>query len=72
MIIIDRIEGRIAVLETDEGITEISAEELPSDAAEGDILVNSGGEWRIDREATEQRRALVSNKLKRLMKGRND
>lgn len=72
MIIIDRIEGRIAVLETDEGIVEISADELPSDAAEGDILINFDGEWRIDREATEQRRALVSNKLKRLMKGRND
>lgn len=72
MTIIDRIEGKVAVLETDEGIIEISAEELPSDAKEGDILVNSEGEWRIDREATEQRRALVSNKLKRLMKGRND
>lgn len=72
MIIIDRIEGEVAVLETDEGMTEISAKELPSDAAEGDILVNSEGAWYVDHEATEHRRALTANKLKRLMKGRND
>lgn len=72
MIIIDRIEGEIAVLETDEGMIEIGAKELPADASEGDILVNFDGKWQIDHEASAQRRALIANKLKRLMKDRND
>ena len=72
MIIIDRIEGEIAVLETDEGMTEIGANELPSNASEGDVLVKFNEKWQINHDASEQRRALIANKLKRLMKDRND
>ena len=39
MIIIDRIEGEIAVLETDDGMTEIGAEELPIGASEGKLTM---------------------------------
>ncbi|MDD6060275.1 MAG: DUF3006 domain-containing protein [Ruminococcus sp.] len=72
MTVFDRKEGDTAFLETDSGIIGISADELPSDASEGDILIKIDGAWLVDREATEKRRRRIRNKLKRLMKNRND
>ena len=72
MTVFDRKEGDTAFLETDSGIIGISADELPSDASEGDILIKIDGAWLVDREATEKRRHRIRNKLKRLMKNRND
>lgn len=72
MTVFDRKEGDTAFLETDSGIIGISADELPSDASEGDILIKIDGVWIVDREATEKRRRRIRNKLKRLMKNRND
>lgn len=67
MIIIDRFEGDIAVLETDGGMIELNRFYLPENAAEGDVLVHDGGEWYIDRETTENRRNQIREKLRRLM-----
>ena len=67
MIIIDRFEGDIAVLETDNGMIELNRFYLPEDASEGDIIIHDGDEWYIDREATEMRRNEIREKLKRLM-----
>lgn len=72
MTVLDRKEGNTAFLETDSGIIEISADELPSDASEGDILVKCDIGWIVDREATEKRRTGIRNKMKRLMKNKND
>lgn len=72
MTVFDRKEGNTAFLETDSGIIEINAEELPEAASEGDILIKNDGVWLVDREATEKRRRCIRNKLKRLMKNRND
>lgn len=72
MTVFDRKEGDTAFLETDSGIIGISADELQPDASEGDILIKIDGAWIVDREATEKRRRRIRNKLKRLMKNRND
>lgn len=72
MTVFDRKEGDTAFLETDSGIIGINADELPPDASEGDILIKIDGAWIVDREATEKRRRRIRNKLKRLMKNRND
>lgn len=72
MTVFDRKEGDTAFLETDSGIIGISADELPPDASEGDILIKIDGAWIVDRETTEKRRRRIRNKLKRLMKNRND
>ena len=43
MWIIDRFEETIAVIETDDGMTEIPRSQILGDAREGDIL--HGGSW---------------------------
>ena len=76
MIIIDRFEGNLAVLETDDGMKNIERSLLPENAAEGDVLVYDGS-WTVDTAATEQRRERTRKRLKRLMnktdkRGKND
>lgn len=76
MIIIDRFEGNLAVLETDDGMKNIERSLLPENAAEGDVLVYDGS-WTVDTAATEQRRERTRKRLKRLLnktdkRGKND
>lgn len=76
MIIIDRFEGNLAVLETDDGMINVERSLLPENAAEGDVLVYDGS-WTVDTAATEQRRERTKKRLKRLMnktdkRGKND
>lgn len=76
MIIIDRFEGSLAVLETDDGMKNIERSLLPENAAEGDVLVYDGS-WTVDTAATEQRRERTRKRLKRLLnktdkRGKND
>ncbi len=66
MIIIDRFEGNLAVLETDDGMINVERSLLPENAAEGDVLVYDGS-WTVDTAATEQRRERTKKRLKRLM-----
>ncbi len=68
---IDRFEGDIAVLETDEGMLDIRRDELPDDAREGDILIQGRSGWITDKEATAARRSAMKNKLRRRIR-RND
>ena len=65
--IIDRFEGALAVIETDGGMIEINASELPENAREGDVLVLENGRYTVDHEATEQRRKNASDRLRRLL-----
>jgi len=69
MAVIDRFEGDYAVLETDEGMTDIHRGHLPGAAREGDVLIYSCGGWSIDRKATEERRRANSDRLKELLRG---
>ena len=76
MIIIDRFEGNLAVLETDDGMKNIERSLLPENAAEGDVLVYKSS-WTVDTAATEQRRERTRKRLKRLLnktdkRGKND
>ena len=76
MIIIDRFEGNLAVLETDDGMKNIERSLLPENAAEGDVLVYDGS-WTVDTAATKQRRERTRKRLKRLLnktdkRGKND
>lgn len=72
MIIIDRFEGNIAVVEDDNGkCKEVKRSMLPDDADEGDVLTYADGKYTVDHEATEERRRAVRRKLYRLVK-RND
>lgn len=67
MIVIDRFEGSLAVLETDNGNITLSRELLPDTAREGDILVYSGGRYIVDEAATAERRRITCARLKRLI-----
>ena len=69
MLIIDRIEERKAVCETEDG-GHITLDRFPEGAREGDVLVpDESGEYRIDSEETERRRALAV-RLSALIRGR--
>lgn len=61
--VLDRIEGRMAVLAVDDQELAIPASLLPSDAKEGDLLI---GSLRVDRRRTEQARADLSARIRRL------
>ena len=56
MLVIDRIEGGIAVCETEDGRRELPLTGLPAGVREGDCLVCVDGSWQIDREETLRRR----------------
>lgn len=56
MLIIDRIENGIAVIETDSGRIEVSRSELAADVKEGDAVLFENGIYRRDASATEKRR----------------
>lgn len=72
MIIIDRFEGDIAVLETDSGMESVDRAALPQEAGEGDVLVTENGVYTIDKEATLARRESVKNKFRSLLRRNND
>lgn len=66
MIIIDRFEGNFAVLETENGMVNVERSRLPYNASEGDILVWNQGNYLIDHEATQQRKAAMASRFSRL------
>ncbi|MBP3379350.1 MAG: DUF3006 domain-containing protein [Ruminococcus sp.] len=65
--IIDRFEGDIAVVETDEGFRDIPRSQLPAEAEEGDVLASCDGCYVVDKEAAERRRSSAASRMKRLM-----
>ncbi len=71
MIIIDRIDDGIAVLETDDGMQTIPAEQLPEQARDGDVLQLTENGYQIDAAATEARRQKIRNRLQNRKKGRD-
>lgn len=72
MIIIDRFEGDIAVLETDGGMINVDRRLIPADSAEGDVLRFENGAYVCDINATETRRAAVREKFNKLRRRGND
>ncbi len=60
MLIIDRIENGIAVIETESGHIDVPREMLASDAREGDIVVLRDGMYVPDKAAAEKRRREIT------------
>lgn len=72
MIIIDRFEGSLAVLETDDGMIDVDINLIPEDSSEGDVLRFEDGIYISDPDATEARRAAIREKFNRLRRRNND
>lgn len=64
--IIDRFEGRFAVVEIDGMTKNIRRRTLPPEAREGDVLVKGRGRWQVDREATEILRREVEQMARKM------
>lgn len=66
---IDRLEGGFAVCEESDGtMSDIPLSDLPSEAAEGSILLESDGAWIVDKKEGAERRERVRRKMDRLFK----
>ncbi|MDE5945849.1 MAG: DUF3006 domain-containing protein [Oscillospiraceae bacterium] len=69
MIIVDRFEGDIAVLETDDGMINIEKSRLSEDINESDVIVlDSEGGYIKDYNATNERRERLSALRNKLLK----
>ena len=68
MTVIDRFENGYAVLANENGSVIVPRSELPSEAAEGDVVLLRGGRYVTDRKATEKKRKQVRERLQRLIK----
>ena len=66
MIIIDRFEEDLAIVEKDEKLLQIKKSLLPDNVKEGDVLIMRGENYHIDEKATARRRAEALAKLKRI------
>ncbi len=68
--IIDRIEGRFAVIEGENGeMSGVELSRLPQGVSEGSVVIHHIGEWSVDAEETEARRARMRERLRRLTRG---
>lgn len=68
MTIIDRFEGKYAVLETENGMKNVLRDMLPEEACEGDVVELKNGAYTINKKAAEKRRRELREKLKKLQK----
>lgn len=69
MIILDRFEGNLAVLETEDGIQTVSRDCIPTDATEGDVLtLLANGSYALDAEETAHRKSQLQARFQRLIR----
>ena len=66
MLIIDRFEENIAILEGDGEFIEVEKALLPVNAKEGDVVELQDGRYVVDTEKTAQRRSNVVSRLRKL------
>ena len=67
--IIDRIEGKYAILEKENGdILEIFIENIEGNFNEGDILVKEGQSFKVNEEFTKLRKEKINNIMKDIWK----
>ncbi len=57
MIIVDRIEGKVAVCETDTGKLDIPVKLIRGKVRDGVVIVERNGTYVVDEQATEKRTA---------------
>lgn len=67
-IVIDRIEGKIAICQNLENkeMIEINIEKLPKEIKEGNVLIFENGKYEIDIIEEEKRRKRIEEKMKNL------
>lgn len=71
MWIIDRMEGQVAVCETEEGSKiSIPKADLPPEAKEGDVIREEKGSYVVDEAATLHRQTVMKERLEKLKKHR--
>jgi hypothetical protein len=59
-LIVDRIEGNLAVCEkSDKSMVDIELTKLPDDVKEGDVLIEKDGNYELDLTETEKRKKRV-------------
>lgn len=64
-VIIDRIEGNIAVCEKEDGsFVDIDVKELPADAKQGDVVTIENGTSYVDKEETSERKKNIEDIMK--------
>lgn len=65
--IVDRIEGGIAVCEADDRtMIDVPLSELPEGTREGTVLRLENGRYAVDKAEEESRRSRIESKAKRL------
>ena len=72
MLVIDRFENGYSVCENEAGTLRIPKELIAPCAKEGDVLDREGGAYTVNAGATEHRRLLAKQKLKRLLAAQDD
>lgn len=66
-LIIDRFEGGFAVCETEtKEFINIPKEDIPSEAKEGDVVVQNEHGYQIDTQETDDRKNRINKKLRNL------
>ncbi|MGN0650143.1 MAG: DUF3006 domain-containing protein [Oscillospiraceae bacterium] len=68
MIIVERIEENIAVLESDGKTLIVPLNKLPNAVHEGSVLVKIAGGFAIDEQAEKKRHSLLTAKRHRIFK----
>lgn len=67
--VIDRIEGKYAILEKENGeMFEIFIENIEGNFNEGDILVKEGQLFKVNEELTKLRKEKINNIMKNMWK----
>ena len=69
MMVIDRFEQDFAVVETDDGIIDISRIYLPENSKEGDVISLTENGYTIDEQATIERRKALAERFRHLKRG---
>lgn len=66
--VVDRIEGKIAVCENVEKreMIEVAIELLPKQCKEGSVILYENGEYLLDIEGEEERQQRIKEKMKKL------
>lgn len=66
--VVDRIEGKIAVCENVEKreMIEVAIELLPKQCKEGSVILYENGEYLLDIEGEEERKQRIKEKMKKL------
>ena len=63
MIIVDRIEGKVVVCETDSGMLNISLKIIKGKVRDGVVLAEKDGTYSVDEEATKKRSQQMKDSL---------